>query len=459
MSGGAPIREAASLFRAGRLDEARSIAEALVARDPRDFNALHLLGTIAITRGDAEECIRRCSQALEAKPGHFEALCNRAIAWRILGQPRKSLEDYERAAAAAPDSAEVLTLHAVALAELGRHAEARALYDRALAINPRYATAIYNRALQDLALQRFAEGWDTYEARFATQPPMTAPRTFGLPRPGPADLTAGARLALWREQGLGDQILFATLLPELRDAGVKVVAEVDPRLLDAYRRSLPGVEFVVPDRAPAAFAACDFELPFGSLPRYLRRNVDAFARQPRALLRADAERSSAIRARIGEGCIGVSWRSFQAAARRRYEVAKSMPLEALGAFAEAGVRLLDLQYGDVAAEREEFARRHGSVLAHLDDLDAFNDLEGMLAAIDACAAVVTTSNVTAHLAGAIGKRTLLGFPSGQAPFHYLVPGANGRSLWYPSVEIVTDPAWEGWAPVVAAALRKVRGAP
>jgi hypothetical protein len=374
----------------------------------------------------------------------------------MLGQPRKSLEDYERALAAAPGSAEVMTLYAIALAEQDRHPEARALYDRALAINPRYAPAIYNRALQDLAQHRCAEGWDGYEARFTTQPPMSALRTFGLPRPSADDFRPGMRLALWREQGLGDQVLFATLLPELRDLGAKVVAEVDPRLLGAFRRSLPGIEFVAPEEAAAAFATCRFELPFGSLPRYLRRTVEDFDRQPAVLLTADPERASAMRQRIGERRVGVSWRSFQAPARRRYAVTKSMPLEALGAFADAGIAMLDLQYGDVARERAEFARRHGAAIQHLDDLDAFDDLEGLLAAIEACDAVVTTSNVTAHLAGALGKRTFLGYPAGHAPFHYLVPGAQGRSLWYPSVEIVTDPSWEGWEPVVAAVRQRVQ---
>jgi hypothetical protein len=67
-----------------------------------------------------------------------------------------------------------------------------------------------------------------------------------------------------------------------------------------------------------------------------------------------------------------------------------------------------------------------------------------MAAIEACDLVVTTSNVTAHLAGIIGKRTWLVYLRGIAPFHYWVPGSDGRSLWYPSVEVVTHDAWTAW---------------
>ena len=119
------------------------------------------------------------------------------------------------------------------------------------------------------------------------------------------------------------------------------------------------------------------------------------------------------------------------------------------AFSNApGVRLLDLQYGDTAEERGRFARAGGR-LEHLDDLDLFNDLDGVLAATEACDLVATTSNVTAHLAGALGKRTLLFYPSAIAPFHYWVPGEDGRTLWYPSVEVVTGAGLDTWERLVA----------
>ena len=105
-------------------------------------------------------------------------------------------------------------------------------------------------------------------------------------------------------------------------------------------------------------------------------------------------------------------------------------------------RLLDLQYGDTAAERAAFIAAGGR-LERLDDLDLFNDLDGLLAAIAVCDLVVTTSNVTAHLAGALGKRTLVVFLSARPPFHYW-SSPQPRSLWYPSVEIVTAPGLDTW---------------
>ncbi len=107
-----------------------------------------------------------------------------------------------------------------------------------------------------------------------------------------------------------------------------------------------------------------------------------------------------------------------------------------------GVQLLDLQYGDTAEERAAFAAAGGELL-HLDGLDLFSDLEGVLGAIAACDLVVTTSNVTAHFAGALGKPTWLIHTGHDAPFFYWVAASDGRSLWYPRVSIVSGADWPG----------------
>jgi ADP-heptose:LPS heptosyltransferase len=107
------------------------------------------------------------------------------------------------------------------------------------------------------------------------------------------------------------------------------------------------------------------------------------------------------------------------------------------------LKLLDLQYGDTAAERERFAVAGGR-LQRIEDLDLFNDIDGVLAAAQACDVVVTTSNVTAHYAGVLGKPALLFYLAANPPFHYWVPDAAGRCIWYPSVRIVTDRAIDTW---------------
>jgi ADP-heptose:LPS heptosyltransferase len=180
----------------------------------------------------------------------------------------------------------------------------------------------------------------------------------------------------------------------------------------------------------------------GSLASLLRRDSASFARQPRALLLPDAARVRAIRAQLGDGPhVAVSWRSLQGAVRASRAARKSIALAQFAAMAaEAGARLVDIQYGDVEAERAAFEREHPGVLVRIAGLDAFNDLEGVMAAISACGAVVTASNVTAHLAGALGVAATVVFLGPVSPFHYWDAVAGTRSLWYPSLMVVANPA-------------------
>ena len=332
--------------------------------------------------------------------------------------------------------------------------EAMGYYRRAVEADPGLARAAYNLGLGLIVRGEYAEGWELHERRFDTTPPIAVRRRFAIPPFEPADFSTGERVAIWAEQGVGDQILYSTLVPEMVARGASVVLEVDPRLLAAFRRAHPEWSLATPQESAAAFAECTREIALGSLPRLLRPSRESFAAQPGRLLAADPARAARYRERLsaqGVKTVAISWRSFQPKARAHLQRKKSSHLEAFAALARrADLRLVDLQYGDTAAEREAFARAGGH-LARIDELDLFNDLEGVLAAIEACDVVLTTSNVTAHFAGALGKRTLLVYLAANAPFHYWMAGPGGRSLWYPSVEIVTAPELDTWDKVLARA--------
>jgi tetratricopeptide (TPR) repeat protein len=481
---------AIALRESGRIDEAIALLEQVAAGPGAPPEILNSLGVAYYARGRfalAEACYRRALAAapamdeaeinlgnalsaqgreadaiacyrrvIERSPGNADALSNLGIALQEQEQPAAAIEAYRRALEARPDHPDAFNNLGFLLDQQGRRADAMALYAQALAANPRFARAAYNLALAKLASFEFAEGWALADpSRFQIVPPVATPRPFKVARLTPADWDRVRRLAVWREQGVGDQILYATTLPELEARNVPFVLETDARLVAAFRRAHPHWEVVPPAASEAAFHDCDRHIPLGSLPALVRDTRESFQRQPRALLAADPGRAADMRARLaadGAFVVGISWRSFQPKLRGYVERRKSAPLAAYAALAASrpAVRLLDQQYGDPVAEREGFARA-GGALARLAELDLFNDLDGVLAAIAACDAVVTTSNVTAHLAGSIGKRTLLMYPAGVPPFHYWATDETGRCLWYPSVTIVTGPALRTWEGLLARA--------
>ena len=415
-----------ALNAAGRFAEAMQCFTEALALRPDFTDARYNLGNSYVHLGRLDEAIECYRAVLVRAPRSADTHSSLGAALQERGRLDDAQSAYERAIELEPSNAEALSNFATLLEELGRRRDAFVLYQRALEANPASARTAYNLGLAYLREQQFELGWRYCEARFDTRPPVTPRRTFPVPELSAADLGRGHRVAVWREQGLGDQILYSTLLPELEARGHALALEVDPRLEPAYRRAHPGW---ISD-----LGGCDRHIALGSLPRLLRPDVASFSGQPAALLSADAAR---YRSALGSGVVGISWRSFQKGLRRQTRASKSAPLEAFAPLSRRR-RLLDLQYGDTSAERAAFTGR----LERLPDLDLFDDLDGVLAAIAACDAIVTTSNVTAHFAGALGKPTWLAHTGRDTPFWYWVPGADGCSLWYPSVRIVSSADWE-----------------
>lgn len=430
-----------------RADEAITCYRRAVALRPAFIEARNNLGNALASLGDSEGAIAAYSAVLAHDPENADANTNLGLVLQDRGDLAGAEGRYGKALRQRPDHPDALNNLGYLLEERGRRKEAMALYRRALEANPNAARAAYNLGLAHLSEFEFGRGWNLHEMRFVTAPPVAVPRTLPVPVFAPEDFGGGHRLAIWPEQGIGDQLLYSTLAVELEARGQPFVMEVDRRLKGAFERAHPRWTIETLDSSALSFAACDRHIAVGSLPRLLRTTRESFTRQPRALLKADGPRARQMRTRAApanERLVGISWKSFQPKGRAHVARKKSAPLEAFMKLSNTpGVRLLDLQYGDTAAERERFAQAGGH-LVHFDDLDLFNDLDGVLAAIEACDLVATTSNVTAHLAGALGKRTLLFYLGGHSPFHYWVPGEDGRCLWYPSVEIVTGPALDTW---------------
>ncbi len=431
-----------------RFAEAEQCYRRALALAPRMDEAQINLGNALGAQGHAPESIACYRAVIERSPGNADALSNLGIAVQEQDEVDEAMDAYTRALAIRPDHSDALNNLGFLLEQQGRRADAMALYRKALDTNARFARAAYNLSLAKLANFEFREGWALSDpSRFQIVPPVAIPRPFAIPRFEAADWQRTRKLAVWREQGVGDQILYATTIPELEARGMPFVLEADPRLIPAFRRAHPRWDVVAPEASQASFRSCDRHIPIGSLPALFRDTRESFDRQPAALLAADTARAALMRQQLevkDARLIGVSWRSFQPKVRGYLERRKSAPLAAfLGLSAHDHVRLLDLQYGDTFAERDEFAKAGGR-LDRVDGLDLFTDLDGVLAAIEACDLVITTSNVTAHLAGSIGKRTFLLYPAAIAPFHYWSSDASGRCLWYPSVVIVTAPELRSW---------------
>jgi len=146
------LKEALALHQAGQLDEAGARYRAVLARAPRQFDALHLLGVVRRQQGDAQEAVRLIGQALAVNPDQATAHCNLGAALQDLGRSSEALASFEAALGRNAGYPLAWSNRGNALRKLGRLPEAVDSYERALALRPHYPEAWCNRAVALLDL-------------------------------------------------------------------------------------------------------------------------------------------------------------------------------------------------------------------------------------------------------------------------------------------------------------------
>jgi len=302
-------------------------------------------------------------------------------------------------------------------------------------------------------------GWDGYELRQFDKDYQQ--RAALHPRWDGSSLSARSIL-VQREQGLGDEIMFASCLPQVIEASADCIIECEPRLLGIFRRSFPAATVFAstPDGdLPREIAgrAIDFAIPAGSVPRFLRKGLDEFPRHD-GYLKADPRRIARWRERLslsGPGIkVGISWAGGVRKTRREL---RSLPLEAwLPILRLPGISFVSLQYtadaGDAAAA---FSERHGVPIAHWGE--AIEDYEETAALVCALDLVVSVCTAVIHLAGALGRPVWV-----MAPYspEWRYGFSGGTMPWYPSARVFRQPAFGEWGPVtesVAAELQRLAG--
>ncbi|WP_051329821.1 tetratricopeptide repeat protein [Niveispirillum irakense] len=404
---------AAALDALGHVLAARGDKEGAIAahRDATRADPNFLAGWVnlgqALKAADrAQEALAPLRRALDLNPGSVEARTSLgsalvAVGRTVPGFMEEGLTLLAQVAGEAPDYANAQIDYAQALATARRPTAAVAVLDRLLDRRPGEVLARTNRAMLDLELGRLDRGWADQALRFHSTQQAEA-RSFTIP-PWQGQDVAGKRVLVWREQGIGDELMFGSLLPALQVLGAVLVVECSPRLVGLFARSLPGalVRAETPDPTDA-----DYHCPMGDLPRWLRPRLGDFA-TARPWLAPDPDRAADFARRVdalGPGLrVGICWRSGLVDSVRApayLSLADLLPILSL-----PGIIPINLQYGDTKAEVAALARDHGITLHRWDDLDLKQDLEGAAALTAGLDLVISASTSVGEMAASLGVPT------------------------------------------------------
>ncbi|TAK99882.1 MAG: tetratricopeptide repeat protein [Rhodospirillaceae bacterium] len=394
----------------------------------------------------------------EDAAGHLGLGCALGGAGRL----GEAMTAFDTAITFDPNFAEGYNKIGTFLCDQGRFNSALVFHEKAVALAPKIPEWHFDLAIVLLRLGKLAEGWPHFESRCDRELKRVVRRPTPPPYWGGEDLT-GKSILVWMEQGVGDQIFLASMLPDLIERAGRCLVECTPRLAPIFARSFPTVEFIGNSELGLAAVSADgvdYQIAAGSLGRYFRPTSTSFPKHMGYLI-ADEVKSASLRTRYeslaqGRRIVGISWRTRNTPDNE----SKSADLMGFAPILETpGILFVNLQYGDCRSELAKVKKDLGVDIFQDPEVNPLANMDTFCAQVAAMDLVVTTSNTTAHAAGAQNK-----------PVWILVPPTFGLmwywflrredSPWYPSARLFrgTDPVparswWPDVAQNVAIALR------
>lgn len=339
-----------------------------------------------------------------------------------------------------PRNGEIFDSLGMTLHELGQINEALSCYDQAIRLNPNASSTYVHRALAHLESGNFIQGWADYEWRHHPDESILNP----MPPTWDGCTSESTNLLIFREQGIGDEILFSAYIPHLSQRVNNCILYCAPKLARLFARSFPNVRVVssvesIPNERPTCAVA------IGSLPRHFPNVLlDSSTRTP--YLRADSNRTSYWMTKLkslGPGPnVGISWSGGTLEtnkSRRSLTLDTLLPILRI-----SGIQFVSLQYTECLAEIENFSASNSIQLTHWQDaIDDYHETAALVQSLDLVVSVCTS---IVSLANALAKPVWVLVPK-RAGWMY---GRHGnKTYWLPSARLFRQEKHMEWEPVIA----------
>lgn len=438
------------LWQSQALDEAREVAEELIRELERAdnptfqetyFQALTNYGVVLLELGEPDAAEIQFRKVIALAPSRIDPYINMA---RLNGY-RENFQDaigwFDKALTIDPENANLHTHFAHFLGENANRPDlALPHHLSALAQSPGNAELQYYLGATQLALGQLKSAYRTWECRWArreggSKSNLPIPEWTGTPE-------RGGSLLVYREQGIGDEIIFASCLPDIVNRFERIVCFCHSKLKPLFTRSFPRVEFrsggtEVTNEEVGGF---DWQIAIGSLPPIVRPDIESFPNNPQFLIAAP-EKVEHFRQRLASQrqvlTIGIGWRSGLLALHRKALYPYLEFWQAL--FDIPGVTWVNLQYGEVSEELSQAEAKFGISIIDFKDVDHFQDLDSSAALMKACDLVIGPGTSTTMISAAVGVPTIR-----------IAPGGDKYQLgtayypWLPSLTPIQRRLGEPW---------------
>ena len=388
-------------------------------------------------RQSAIEYLQKC---LKIKPNFFEALNNLANIYSTLGDNDKAIPIYLKLLNSNKNHYEI-NLNLANAYFLKKNIKVAKKYFKIVEeLNPKDDKFKKNYGLFLLYTQDYKKAWQIGDGRLKLQEFYTSNSWMDRIKDKLWDgetININDTILVIKEQGVGDEILYSTIYPDLIKKYPQVKIETEKRLVDFFDKNFLTNNTFIPylsiSESKEKLKRFKYIIMAGSLGRLFRNSREDFPSSNYL------DASKDIKLNIFEELnkisskkkIGISWKSK----REFFGEGKSLDLNSMAPLiCNENFDFINMQYGDVKNEIIDFEKKFNRKIHTLNNLDLFNDFEKITALLQNLELFISISNSTAHVAGAANVKTWLIKPKSHAIFHYWNQPDN-KTPWYPKIEI------------------------
>lgn len=319
----------------------------------------------------------------------------------------------------------------------GRWALGEEAARKVLEIDPAHRKALGNLGLALLAQHKWDEGWVLYGAILGTEQRKLMKYADEVEWNGEKDKS----VIVYGEQGLGDELSFASMVPDAIKDCQKVVIDCDLRLQGLFRRSFPkarvyGTRWEKDVEWKPEDTHCDASISIGQLGKIYRLKDSDFTGEP--YLVPDPVRTTMWKEyfrTLKKPVIGIAWTGgmpWTAARFRKWALKELEPM-----IRSVDAHWVSLQYKDC----EEEIAASGLPIHQYSYATLTKDYDDTAALVAACDLVICMQTSVGHLAGALGKEAWV-FVNKLSQWRYA--GEGDDIIWYKSVKLfraAEDGSW------------------
>ena len=441
---------ALSLSSIGKKKEAEEIFLEGISKNPKNNDLYNNLSNLYLEKRQFKDAKRFSQKAV-----FLDINCSSS--YFTLGIALNACNEIDAAISAIKKSFQLNNKNAPALLQLGNLYKDKKLFSKALDIYRKYqknfsyhTEGFYNEGCLHLRNERFKVGWDRYDfglkndSRFLVKGYHEEENELwdGKPFDG--------TLLVYGEQGIGDQIIFSTLLYDLKKVQKNIFLKVSKKLVPFFKYNFKDIPVYSEDDKLSRDSYCKF-ISMGSLCKFFRSNISDFTN-------TEFKKFSVKRTNIkfkeifcnNKPVIGISWftSNFQTGINRSLSIKELKKL-----INNSECNFVNLQYGDVQEQINDLQNTSKNKVVSIPEIDLTNDINALSNLILNCDLVITIDNTTAHLSSSLGKDTWILLPF-SADFKWFEK--NTKSLWYETSKLFRQQISRNWDPTINEILNNLK---